>query len=87
MVTSGWDDLYGNVVAIDHGNGYVTYFGHNLKILVRIGALVHRGEVIALSGSSGRSSAPHLHYEIKKDGVAIDPKGFLNQSEVSRPGH
>jgi len=49
--------------------------------------MVHRGDVIALSGSSGRSSAPHLHYEIKKNGVAIDPKGFLNQSEVSRPGH
>ncbi len=87
VVISGWDDLYGNEVAIDHGNGYVTYFGHNLKILVSVGALVHRSDVIALSGSSGRSSAPHLHYEIKKDGVAIDPKDFLNQSEVSRPGH
>ena len=87
VITAGWDDMYGNVVAIDHGNGYVTYFGHNLKILVSVGALMHRGDVIALSGSSGRSSAPHLHYEIKKDGVAIDPKGFLNQSEVSRPGH
>lgn len=87
VITSGWDDLYGNVVAIDHGNGYVTYYGHNLKILVSTGAIVHRGDVIALSGSSGRSSAPHLHYEIKKDGVAIDPKNFLNQSEVSIPGH
>jgi murein DD-endopeptidase MepM/ murein hydrolase activator NlpD len=87
VIASGWDDLYGNEVAIDHGNGYVTYFGHNLKILVSTGALVHRGDVIALSGSSGRSSAPHLHYEIKKNGVAIDPKVFLNQSEVSRPGH
>jgi murein DD-endopeptidase MepM/ murein hydrolase activator NlpD len=87
VITSGWDDLYGNVVVIDHGNGYVTYFGHNLKILVSVGALVHRGDVIALSGSSGRSSAPHLHYEIKKNGLAIDPKDFLNQSGVSRPGH
>jgi len=79
VVTAGWDDFYGNVVMIDHGNGYVTYYGHNLKVLVKVGDTVHRGDVIALSGSSGRSSAPHLHYEIKKNGMAIDPKDFLNQ--------
>jgi murein DD-endopeptidase MepM/ murein hydrolase activator NlpD len=79
VILAGWDDMYGNLVAIDHGNGYVTYYGHNLKNLVSIGDTLHRGDVIALSGSSGRSSAPHLHYEIKKDGVPIDPKDFLNQ--------
>jgi murein DD-endopeptidase MepM/ murein hydrolase activator NlpD len=79
VVTAGWDDFYGNVVMIDHGNGYVTYYGHNLKVLVKVGDTVHRGDMIALSGSSGRSSAPHLHYEIKKNGMAIDPKDFLNQ--------
>jgi murein DD-endopeptidase MepM/ murein hydrolase activator NlpD len=79
VISAGWNDVYGNVVMIDHGNGFVTYFGHNLKILVKVGDTVHRGDVIALSGSSGRSSAPHLHYEIQKNGVAIDPKDFLNQ--------
>jgi len=79
VILAGWDDTYGNLVGIDHGNGYVTYYGHNLKNLVNVGYAVHRGDVIALSGSSGRSSAPHLHYEIKKDGVSIDPKDFLNQ--------
>jgi murein DD-endopeptidase MepM/ murein hydrolase activator NlpD len=79
VASAGWDDVYGNVVTIDHGNGYVTYYGHNLKVLVKVGDTVHRGDVIALSGSSGRSSAPHLHYEIKQNGTAVDPKDYLNQ--------
>ena len=74
----GWDDVYGNLVAVDHQNGYVTYYGHNSKILVDSVDFVKRGEVIALSGNSGRSSAPHLHYEIREDDIPIDPKDFLN---------
>lgn len=74
----GWDDVYGNLVMVDHKNGYVTYYGHNSKILVNSGNFVRRGEVIALSGNSGLSSAPHLHYEIKKDDIPIDPRDFLN---------
>lgn len=74
----GWDDVYGNLVVVDHQNGYLTYYGHNSKILVNTGDFVKRGEVIALSGNSGRSSAPHLHYEIRKDDIPIDPKDFLN---------
>ena len=82
----GWDDVYGNLVVVDHQNGYLTYYGHTSKILVNSGDFVKRGEAIALSGNSGRSSAPHLHYEIRKvenpaaggDGVPIDPKNFLN---------
>jgi murein DD-endopeptidase MepM/ murein hydrolase activator NlpD len=81
----GWDDVFGNLVMVDHGNGYITYYGHNSKILVDSGDFVKRGEVIALSGNSGKSSAPHLHYEIRKvenpatggNGVPIDPKDFL----------
>jgi murein DD-endopeptidase MepM/ murein hydrolase activator NlpD len=83
----GWDDVYGNLVVVDHQNGYLTYYGHNSKILMNSGDFVKKGEVIALSGNSGRSSAPHLHYEIRKvenpaaggDGVPIDPKDFLNR--------
>ena len=74
----GWDDIYGNLVVVDHKNGYVTYYGHNSKILVNSGDFVKRGEVIALSGNSGRSSAPHLHYEIRNHAAPIDPKDFLN---------
>jgi murein DD-endopeptidase MepM/ murein hydrolase activator NlpD len=82
----GWDDVYGNLVIVDHKNGYTTYYGHNSKILVNSGNFVRRGEVIALSGNSGISSAPHLHYEIRKvenpaaggDDIPIDPRDFLN---------
>jgi murein DD-endopeptidase MepM/ murein hydrolase activator NlpD len=74
----GWDDIYGNLVVVDHKNGYVTYYGHNSKILVNSGDFVKRGEVIAFSGNSGRSSAPHLHYEIRNHAIPIDPKEFLN---------
>jgi murein DD-endopeptidase MepM/ murein hydrolase activator NlpD len=74
----GWDDVYGNLIVVDHKNGYVTYYGHNSKTLVSSGNFVRKGQVIALSGNSGRSSAPHLHYEIRKDSLAIDPKDFLN---------
>jgi murein DD-endopeptidase MepM/ murein hydrolase activator NlpD len=75
---AGWDNVYGNLAIVDHGNGYVTYYGHNSKILVGPNDFVKRGEVIALSGNSGRSSAPHLHYEIRKDDIPIDPKDFLD---------
>jgi len=78
VVFVSWDDIYGNLVAIDHGNGYVTYYGHNSKILVNVGDTIRRDEVIALSGNTGRSSAPHLHYEIRKDEVPIDPESFLS---------
>jgi len=74
-----WDDIYGKLVAIDHENSYTTYYGHNSKILVNLGDAVRRGQVIALSGNTGRSSAPHLHYEIRKDDVPIDPGDLLNQ--------
>jgi len=78
IVFAGWDDIYGNLVGIDHQNGYLTYYGHNSKILVNPGENIRRGDVIALSGNTGRSSAPHLHYEIRKDDVPVDPKSFIS---------
>jgi murein DD-endopeptidase MepM/ murein hydrolase activator NlpD len=78
VIFAGWDDVYGNLVAVDHGNSYITYYGHNSKNLVNPGDLVRRGQVIALSGNTGRSSAPHLHYEIRRDDIPIDPEGFLD---------
>lgn len=81
VTLADWDDTYGNVVAIDHGNGYVTYYGHNSKNLVKQGDKVSRGEIIALSGNTGKSSAPHLHYEIRQNDVPVDPGSFLKPAE------
>lgn len=76
---AGWDDTYGFLVAIDHGNGYVTYYGHNSTNLVNVGDAVIRGQAIALSGNTGRSSAPHLHYEIRENDVPVNPENFQTQ--------
>jgi murein DD-endopeptidase MepM/ murein hydrolase activator NlpD len=83
-VLADWDETYGNLVAIDHGNGFTTYYGHNSKNLVKVGDKVSKGDVVALSGNTGRSSAPHLHYEIRKDDVPVDPKGYLEEKEESK---
>ena len=63
----------GKTVVIDHGNGYRTSYGHLLSILVRRGQKVHRGDLIALSGNSGLSLAPHLHYEVRYNDIRVDP--------------
>ncbi len=71
--TAGVHNGYGNTVIIDHQNGYETLYAHMSKINARSGATVKRGQVIGYVGSTGLSSGPHLHYEIKKDGVKINP--------------
>jgi len=68
---------YGTAVFIDHKNGYITHYGHLSKILVRLGQKVRAGQIIAKSGSTGRSTGPHLHFTIKKNGVSLDPLKFL----------
>ncbi len=68
---------YGTAVFIDHRNGYITHYGHLSKILVRVGQKVRMGQIIARSGSTGRSTGPHLHFTVKKNGVSIDPLKFL----------
>ena len=70
---------YGNYIDIDHGNGYVTRYAHLGEIKVRQGQTVKRGDVIALAGNSGGSIAPHVHYEVIKDGNQIDPLNFMIQ--------
>ena len=74
---SGEKAGYGNVVDIDHGYGYQTTYAHNQKLIVHNGQRVKRGEVIAYSGNTGRSTAPHLHYEVKVNGVPHDPRKYL----------
>ncbi len=77
VAIAGWDGGYGNLVEIDHGNGLSTRFGHLSKILVKVGQKVHTGQVIGLIGSTGRSTGPHLHYETRINGEAIDPEKLL----------
>ena len=78
VVFAGWDEYLGNLVIIEHGNGYQTLYGHNENLLVEEGDNVLKGDVIALSGNTGHSTAPHLHYEIRKDGVPVDPTPYLD---------
>lgn len=75
---SGWDKDYGFMVIIDHGNEFKTVYGHNQKNIVTAGEKVHLGQVIALSGNTGRSTAPHLHYGILKNGEPVDPSPYMD---------
>jgi murein DD-endopeptidase MepM/ murein hydrolase activator NlpD len=68
---------YGVAVFIDHQNGYITHYGHLSKIFVRQGQKVRQGQIIAKSGSTGRSTGPHLHFTVKRNGVNVDPLQFL----------
>ncbi len=79
VVQSQWDDGgYGKLVEIDHGNGIHTLYGHNSKIVVANGQEVKKGQLVAYSGSTGYSTGPHVHYEIRVNGTAFDPARFLN---------
>ena len=77
VVNSGWSGGYGRMVEIDHGNGLSTRYGHLSQIDVKVGDTVRIGQVIGEVGSTGRSTGPHLHYETRIDGEAVDPQKFL----------
>jgi murein DD-endopeptidase MepM/ murein hydrolase activator NlpD len=77
VVVAGRDDFLGNFVEIQHGFGYVTVYGHCSRLAVRAGDRVDRGQVIGYLGATGEASAPHLHFEIWKDGVAVDPRDVI----------
>jgi murein DD-endopeptidase MepM/ murein hydrolase activator NlpD len=77
VVNAGWSGGYGQMVEIDHGNGLSTRYGHLSKILVKVGDAIKIGQVIGEVGSTGRSTGPHLHYETRIDGEAVDPQKFL----------
>ncbi len=70
---------YGKTVEINHGNGYVTRYAHNQRTLVTPGDTVQKGQAIALIGSTGRSTGPHLHFEVLRNGRAVDPMSFVRQ--------
>ena len=71
---------YGQLVEINHGNGYLTRYAHNSKVLVRAGETVQRGQVLALVGSTGHSTGPHVHFEVLRDGAPVDPMAFINRN-------
>ncbi|MEK7526514.1 MAG: M23 family metallopeptidase [Patescibacteria group bacterium] len=78
IIAAGWDSTgYGNKVVIDHGNGYITLYAHLSKIYVVIGQTVTRGSSIGQVGSTGRSTGPHLHFEVQKNGVRVSPFAVL----------
>ena len=70
---------YGELIELDHGNGYVTRYAHNQKIIVKTGDRIRKGEAIALLGSTGRSTGPHVHFELLREGTKIDPYKFVNR--------
>lgn len=71
---------YGNMVEIDHGNGYSTVYGHSEEILVHVGEVVKKGQEIALLGSTGRSTGPHVHFEVLYNGKPVNPAKFVNSA-------
>ncbi|MER8426155.1 M23 family metallopeptidase [Mesorhizobium sp. M1403] len=77
VVKAGWNGGYGRMVEVDHGNGFVTRYGHLSKIDVAVGQKLDAGDIIGKTGNSGRSTGPHLHYEVRHNGEAIDPLRFL----------
>ncbi|HHZ08349.1 MAG TPA: M23 family metallopeptidase [Rhizobiales bacterium] len=77
VVKAGWNGGYGRMVEIDHGDGFTTRYAHLSKVLVNVGDEVDVGDIVGRIGSSGRSTGPHLHYEVRRNGDAIDPVRML----------
>ncbi len=73
---------YGNVVEVDHGNGYVTRYAHNSRLVVKVGDLVRAGQQVAKAGSSGRSTGAHVHFEVWADGRVVNPRKFLGDTNT-----
>ncbi len=81
VINAAYLGSYGNAVIIDHGGGIHTLYGHSSKLLVSEGDVVNKGDVVALVGSTGRSTGNHLHFEVRENGVYVDPKKYLFNSK------
>ncbi len=79
IVFAGYHTAYGNLVVVDHGYGMTTKYAHLSRMLVKVGERVERGALIARVGNTGRSTGPHLHFEVLKDGVPVNPRRYLSR--------
>jgi murein DD-endopeptidase MepM/ murein hydrolase activator NlpD len=70
---------YGNLIEVNHGNGYTTRYGHNQQHLVKVGDKVKKGQQIALMGSTGRSTGPHVHFEVLQNGKTVNPSKYIGK--------
>ncbi|MDO8506719.1 MAG: M23 family metallopeptidase, partial [Candidatus Limnocylindria bacterium] len=77
VLVAGWMGGYGNLVVLDHGNGLATAYGHNSSLSVGVGQTVSKGQTIALAGSTGHSFGPHVHFEVRVNGNAVNPLAYL----------
>ena len=77
MTISQYSSSYGYYVMIDHGGGLSTLYAHNSKLLVTVGQTVNAGDIVSLSGSTGRSTGPHLHFEVRVNGERTNPRSYL----------
>jgi murein DD-endopeptidase MepM/ murein hydrolase activator NlpD len=82
VTTASWHTGYGRLVVVDHGNGFQTYYAHLSQFLVVPGEEVRLGQVIALSGSSGRSTGPHVHYEVRLHGTPVNPYKYMEKTRT-----
>ncbi len=85
VITAAYTGGYGNMVEIDHGNGITTRYGHLSRIDVAVGQVVAKGSIVGHTGSTGRSTGPHLHYEVRIDGSAIDPLTYIRAGAEIAP--
>jgi murein DD-endopeptidase MepM/ murein hydrolase activator NlpD len=83
VASAGWSGAYGKLVIVSHGNGLDTYYAHLSQFLIIPGQEVRRGEVIALSGGTGRATGPHMHYEVRLHGTPINPYKYLAKASPS----
>jgi murein DD-endopeptidase MepM/ murein hydrolase activator NlpD len=82
VISSGQEPAYGRIIRIEHETGYVTVYAHNLENLVEVGDRVSSGTIIGTVGRSGRASAPHLHFEVRYEGIVYNPQYVLPPRDV-----
>jgi len=81
----GRDRAMGNYVSIDHGGGIETFYAHNKANLISMGEMVRRGQIIATVGSTGHSTGPHVHFEVRVNGQQVNPAPYINDTEELTP--
>jgi murein DD-endopeptidase MepM/ murein hydrolase activator NlpD len=87
VTTASWHTGYGKLVVVDHGNGFQTYYAHLSQFLVVPGEEVRLGQVVALSGSTGRSTGPHVHYEVRLHGTPVNPYKYMERTKGVQIAH